>query len=224
MKHLKEFFNYIKESKSIDREEIASMLLPISDMGLNISYSEGTIISATSIDDKNHGRRYLKVSINLDRLNKSDIILDGFRRKEIDDDRFWEILDEILSLRSRLMEEHITNCLIDFIIRDNYSSISLILVGDKEEEKSDESLLTELRSILRARLNNMTTDFSYNTVVSLSRSGQKVWVDVKTSALDYTDRKFNNLLRGIDMSKFSVERRMPDSRLGDVYNIITVKK
>jgi hypothetical protein len=222
MKHLKEFFNYIKESKSIDREEIASMLLPISDMGLNISYSEGTIISGASPDDKNHGRKYLKVSINLDRLNKSDIILDGFRRKEIDDDRFWEILDEILSLRSRLLEEHISNCLIDFIIRDNYSLISLILIGDKEEE-NDDFLLTELMSILRARLNNMRTDFSYSTVVSLVRSGQKLSIEVKTSAFDYTDRKFNNLLRGVDMSKFSVEKRMPDSRLGDVYNIITVK-
>lgn len=224
MKHLKEFFNYIKESKRIDREEIASMLLPISDMGLNISYNEGTIISGASPDDKNHGRKYLKVSINLNGLNRSDIILDGYRRKEIDDDRFWEILDEILSLRGRLMEEHISNCLMDFIIRDNYSLISLILVGDKEEDKNDEFLLTELRSILRAKLNNMTTDFSYNTVVSVVRSGEKVSLEVKTSALDYTDRKFNNLLRGIDMSKFSIDRRLPDNRLGDVYNIITVKK
>lgn len=224
MKHLKEFFNYIKESKSIDREEIAFMLLPISDMGLNISYSEGTIISGASPDDKNNGRKYLKVSINLNGLNRSDIILDGYRRKGIDDDRFWEVLDEILSLRSRLIEEHINNCLIDFIIRDNYSSISLILVGNKEEEKSDESLLTELRSVLRAKLNNMTTGFSYSTVVSVVRSDEKVSLEVKTRATDYTDRKFNNLLRGIDMSKFSIDRRMLDNRLDDVYNIITVKK
>lgn len=221
MKHLKEFFNYIKESKSIDKEEVETMLLPIKDMGVRISYSEGVIISGSNVGDKNHGRKYLKVHIDLHSLNRSDIILDGYRRQEIDDDRFWEILDEIISLRGRLMGEHIENCLIDFIIRENYSAISLILVGDKAQ-KNDNQLLSDLRSILRSKLNNMSTDFSYNTVVSLSTSGDSV--EVKTDAMSYTDRKFNNLLRGIDMSKFSVEKRMPDNRLGDVYNIIKVKK
>lgn len=224
MKHLREFLNYIKESKSIDKEEISHMLLPISDMGLNIYYKEGTIISVDGHDDKNHHRKYLKVLIDLNRLNKSDIILNGHRKKIIDDDRFWEILDEILSLRSKLMEEHISNCLIDFIIKDNYPKISLILVGEKEVDNSDEFLLKELRSIILAKLNSMENDFSDNTIVSLSRSGEKVKLEIKTHAFDYTDEKFNDLFKGVDMSKFSIEKIASDDILVPVRNIITVKK
>lgn len=221
MKYLREFFNYIKESKDIDKEEVDTMLLPIKDMGFRISYSEGVIISGSNVGDKNHDRKYLKVDIDLSSLNRSDVILDGYRRQEIDDDRFWEILDEIISLRGRLMGEHIENCIIDFIIRENYFAISLILVGDKAQ-KIDNQSLSDLRNILRSKLNNMFTDFSYSTVVSLSTSGDSV--EVKTDAISYTDRKFNNLLRGIDMSKFSVEKRMPDNILDEVCNIIKVKK
>jgi hypothetical protein len=219
MKHLKEFFNYIKESKSIDKEEVETMLLPIKDMGFRISYSEGVIISV-NVRDKNHGKKYLKVHIDLSSLNRSDIIIDGYRTKEIDDNRLWEILDEIMSLRGRLMGEHIENCIIDFIIRENYFAISLILVGNKEEEKSDEFLLIELMSILKSKLNNMKTDFSYNTLVSLNNDNGEYSIDIKSNPYWYTDRKLNNLFRGIDMSRFNVNKYIGSN----VINRITIKK
>lgn len=223
MKYLNAFFNYIKESKSIDKDEISSMLLPLYDMGLSISYFEGTSISVVSTDDKNHNRKFIRVVIDLSRLNKSDIILDGFRRRDIDDDRFWEVLDEIISLRGRLIDSGASNCLFNFIQRESYSAISITIMGDKED-KSDEVILNQLRSQLKSKLNSMSTDFSYNTIVSLVKSGSEWSVEVKSDSIFYTDRKFNNLLRGIDMSEFNIKKILPDSRFGDVINIITIKK
>jgi hypothetical protein len=218
MKYLDSFFNYIKESKEIDKSEVESMLLPITDMGVNINYSNGIISSADSTDDKNHGKSYLRVTMRLP-FKRTDIIVDSYRMKWIDDILFWDLLDELLSFRARLLENKITNCLINFNNRQDHDAyISIVLVGD-EVEKDDSFVLSEMSSKLKSTLNSMSSDFSYNTIVRLN--DDHIMVE---SSYEYTDRKFNNFLRrsGIDLDKIKINKEVLYNPVR-IYNKIELK-
>lgn len=224
MKYLNNFFNYIKESKEIDKSEIEYMLLPITDMGVKIQYSNGIISSASYIDNVNHGKAYLKINLWLP-FKRTDIIVDSYRMKWVDDELFWELLDELLSFRARLLENKITNCLIDFNNRQDHDAyVRIVLVGD-EVEKDDHFILTEMSHKLKSTLNSMSTDFSYNTIVILN--DDHIMVE---SSYEYTDRKFNNFLRrsGIDLDKIKITKIEPDTEEPSyrrrIYNKIELKK
>jgi hypothetical protein len=224
MRYLDNFFNYIKESKEIDKSEIESMLLPITDMGVRINYNQGIISSATSIEDKNHGKSYLKITLWLP-FHRSDLIIDSNRSRWINDDLFWELLDELLSFRARLLENKITNCLINFNNRQDHDAyISIVLVGD-DVEKDDIFILSEISSKLKSTLNSMSSDFSYNTIVRLN--DDHIMVE---SSYEYTDRKFNNLLRrsDIDLDQIKITKIEPDTAEPPyrkrIYNKIELKK
>jgi hypothetical protein len=219
MKHLNNFFNYITESKEIDKYLVESMLLPITDMGVRINYSNGIISSVDSKDDKNHGKSYLRINLWLP-FKRTDIIVDSYRMKWIDDILFWDLLDELISFRARLLENKITNCLINFNNRqDNDAYISIVLVGD-EVEKDDSFVLSEMSSKLKSTLNSMSSDFSYNTIVRLN--DDHIMVE---SSYEYTDRKFNNLLRrsGIDLDKIKINKEVLYNPVR-IYNKIELKK
>jgi hypothetical protein len=205
MKYLNRFYSYIKESKDFDKADIEYMLLPIKDLGLSYSINEGVTVSVDG-DKKNHNKKYLRINISLNTLNSSYLIVNSFRGKYIDDERFWEILDELLTLRSILLESEITNCLIDFSNnRDGINPyISILLIGDEDNKTK----LIELETRITAMLNSMRGDFSYGTYCRLHVDH----ILVKSDGLAYTDRKFNNLLKrsiegsDLSLSDFNIEK------------------
>lgn len=231
MKYLNGFYSYIKESKDFDKDDIESMLLPIKDLGLSYSINEGITVSADG-DKKNHNKKYLRINISFNSLKSSDLIVNSFRKKYIDDDRFWEILDELLSLRSRLLENEITNCLIDFSNnRDGINPyISILLIGDEDDSNEDYKKLSNLSSKMRAILNASRTDFSYDTTITLHND----FIIVKSIDYSYTDRKLMSLIRkSVDLDNLSLEDikvtkidNDPEERgsFRDVINKIEIKK
>lgn len=204
MKHLQKFYNYIKESKNFDKADIESMLLPITDLGLRYLITEGVTVSADE-NKKNHNKKYLSIRILLNDMSSTDIIVDSFRKKYIDDSRFWDILDELLALRSRLLENEITNCVIDFNnSRDGGISpyIKILLIGEDDDSSDEYRKLSNLSAKMKSILNNSRTDFSYDTTITLHSDH----IIVKSTDYSYTDRKLNSLIRkSVDLDNLAIE-------------------
>lgn len=201
MKHLQPFFNYIKESNDIDKSVVEEMLLPIKDLGFTVDLREGTLVGV-DIGDKNHGKKYLAIHITLDSVKTTNLIT-TYTSQHIDDDKFWELLDEILSLRGRMLDTGLTNCVIDFSnLRDSRMHyISLLLIGDEDNIDKGRMNLIELEKRITAKLNSMRSDFSYGTYCRLHDDH----ILVKSDGWSYTDRKFNSLLnRSIEGSDLSL--------------------
>jgi hypothetical protein len=222
MKYLNKFYNYIKESKILDIDEVKSTLYYINDLGFTTNLRTGTLVDFGG--DEYIGRKYISIYITLDGLKFANLMT-NYPSKFIDDSKFWDLLDEILSLRGRLIDLGLaTNCLIDFSNkRDGYMPyISLTLVGDKDENWNK---LIELERRLLSKLNSMRSDFSYGTLIELR--GDHIYI--KSDSFGYTHRKLNNLInRSIEgselsISDFSIEKNQ-NSETGDWNIKITIKK
>lgn len=201
MKYLQPFFNYIKESNDIDKSLVEEMLLPIKDLGFTVNLREGTLVGV-DIGDKNHGKKYLAIHITLDSVKTTNLIT-TYTSHHIDDDNFWELLDEILALRGRMLDTGLTNCVIDFSnTRDGRMPyISLLLIGDEDNIDKGRMNLIELEKRITAKLNSMRSNFSYGTYCRLHDDH----IFIKADGWVYTDRKFNNLInRSIEGSDLSL--------------------
>lgn len=204
MKNLKGFFNYIKESVEssveIDKEQVREMLLPLNDMGISYDLKDGVIVS----DDDNHGKKFLSITIRLDSLNKTEFIT-TYKANRIDDDRFWELLDEVLAFRSRILDSGVGNIVISMDTNNSPPYISLTLIGDKYESNMD---LIDLEKRITSKLNSMRSDFSYGTYARLYNDH----ILIKSDGSSYTDRKFNNLMNSsilgskLDINDFNIEK------------------
>ena len=209
MKYLQPFFNYIKESNDIDKSMVEEILLPIKDLGFTVNLREGTLVGVDN-GDKNHGKKYLAIHIRLDSVKTTNLIT-TYTSQHIDDDNFWELLDEILALRGRMLDTGLTNCVIDFSNRrgdGHMPYISLLLIGDEDNTDKGRMNLIELEKRITAKLNSMRSDFSYGTYCRLHDDH----ILVKSDGWSYTDRKFNNLINrsiegsDLSLSDFNIEK------------------
>ena len=226
MKYLNRFYNYIKESKDIDIDEVNHFLLPITDLGFITTLISGNLFHLDG--GEYNGRKYLAIQIRLDRLKTANLIT-TYNGKHIDDSNFWELLGEISSIRGRLIDSGVvTDCLIDFYItRDGglMPYISITLVGEKDD--SDTIKLIELERRISSKLNSMKSDFSYNTYTRLHDDH----ILVKSDGYSYTDRKFNNLLNrslegsDLSLSDFNIDKVRDTGRYPQDWLIkITIKE
>lgn len=135
------------------------------------------------------------------------------------DDRIWEIMDEIITLKSRLNSDKV---LLNFNTMKMKLSISYLT---KSEIKSGS--LFELERLYRKLLNKSMfgkSDFINNMVIKFNKDKSNIEVSVSSS---YTDRKLNLFKRDIDMSNFDVVVNKYKGRWGDDLSAdikITVKK
>lgn len=225
MKNLKGFFNYIKESAEssveIDKEQVREMLLPLNDMGISYDLKDGVIVS----DDDNHGKKFLSVTIRLESLNKTELIT-TYKSNRIDDDRFWELLDEVLAFRGRVLATGISNIMFELNSTSSYPYMSLILIGDKDDSSKSRMDLIELERRITAKLNSMKSDFSYGTYARLHDDH----IFIKSDGSSYTDRKFNNLMSNsilgsnLDINDFNIEKTRTGDIVSDYLIKITSKK
>jgi hypothetical protein len=213
MKYLDKFFSYVVESNKsgqIDKDYLEDLLISISDLRITYHIKEGTLFGG----DYN-GRKYLNINLNLGSLKTTKIIT-TYESNTIDDDRVWELFNEILSLRSRILEEGLENCVISFSNVAHMSFISLTFIGGVDDSGSVK--LEELQKRITAILNSMSTDFSYNTYTRLHKSEDDEYIMIISDAFSYTDRKFNNLLRrslegsNLSLNDFSIDKSVINQR------------
>lgn len=194
MKYLDRFFNYIKESNQFDLDEIRNMLLPVKDMGVVTMISDGTIFKG-----EYNGHKYLNIRFRLNTLNSDSLIVNSYESTYINDDKIWDFFDELLAFRGRLLESGLSNdCLIKFNEIRGEHSVTVVLIGEKEEDIK----LLEFSQRIKSQLNKMITDFSYDTVVTFNDS----YIMIKTSEFSYSDRKLRNLLnRSMNLDTMSFD-------------------
>lgn len=225
MKHLERFFNYIvesTESNEFSEEYLEDLLVPMSDLGIkaNINKTNGFINTVTKGEFK--GRGYINITFNLSDLEHfSGDDEFGRHKRMITDDRFWDFLDEFITFKNRIETDKIavyfnTNSGDHFY---PFFSISFLVPGDYV---SDIFELEKAYDILRRKSNTGTTDFYYNLIIKLDKEEKCINISVSD---DYTDRKFNNLMRGVDTSKLNIEKEIhPAGHLKRATIKITLKE
>ena len=192
MKYINKFNFYIKESKNIDIDEIKTILLSIGDMGIDTSnITEGVIVCSDKSDD-NNGRDFISINMNLSDFDVTNAILGGVEKVYINDDLIWEFMDELISIKNKVIGVGVHNCIIDFHNNGGgWVVFNLIVIGQKRDIESNEYKILELYKKIKSIIFPMKTDFAYDTIVKLEDN----IIKISTNSWSYTDRKFNNILR-----------------------------
>lgn len=221
MKYLDRFFTYIKESNQFDLDEINSMLLPVKDMDIDFTILGQGASDNYLVNGMYNGHKYLHIKFKLNSLRTESLIINSYESEYISDDKVWEFLEELLSFRVRALNGRLCNeCLIQFNNIRNDQFITLLLVGDKENDNIE---LLELSEKMKSRLYSMSTEFSYDTIVTYHGD----YIMVKTSEYFYTDRKFKNLINrclNLDSMSFG-DLKIEKTKEGNfIFNKIELKQ
>ncbi len=201
MKHLTQFFDYIKESSesgNFDTDTLNDLLVPIIDLGVEYSISD----KSTVTEGEFVGSQRMSVDFSFGNF-KSTLGI-GYTIPVIYDDRIWLFLDELISFKNRLDSDKI-------LLYFNHSNhggfkISIIFITG-EVEDTDFFKLETLHNELRKKM-NVRTDFYYSMSATLNKDEPSLNIRISD---DYTDRKFSNFLRGVDVSQFKIDKEIIQS-------------
>jgi hypothetical protein len=211
MKYLHKFLQHLNESQNITdltKEELDEMLLPIKDLEIEYSFQDPRIVT------EGEYAGYTSMNIVF-RSNFKTGSMGGYTEMIIDD-KFWEFLDELIALKNRLESVQVSiapsfryNVVVSFIQNAKVS-------GDLFE-------LQKLYNEMGKRTSNSRSDFSNGITKKLEKDELKIIVNCNGfSEGSYTDRKWNGLFRGIDFSKFNVEKEVTENRWGDKHAVVTI--
>ncbi len=211
MRYLDNFFHYIIESVDtgdFSEDYIDELLIPMNDLGIEykVMKEDGSIFKTVTSGEFS-GRGMVRVSFSL-----FDLKRDG---DSICDDRFWTFLDEFISFKNRLESDKVS---VYFNTRsDHYHPffrIDFLVPGDFKSEIFE---LEEAYNVIKSRLYSGTTDFYYSTTAKIDKENKVI--EISSDKYEYTDRKFNNLIRGIDIGKFNIEKTDGVDRILPYYHI-----
>jgi hypothetical protein len=208
MRYLEKFVTYINESSEditdLSKEDLDELLLPINDLGVEYDFSTPTTITEGEFSG------YKSMSINF----KNDFKLVGDR---IVDERFWDFLDELIALKNRLESPRVS-------INLNWKNYIVINFVQKAKVEGDLFTIQKLYNEMNGRTNNSKSDFNYGLVKRLYPEDLKIVVTCGGSfeTSEYSDRKWNSLFRGVDFSKFNVDKKITTDGYGYKSATITI--
>ena len=209
MKYLNKFFDYIKEGIEISDDEIHEFLIPIKeDLGIEYKLLDKRIITSGEWD----GRSSRGIQFNITNFKKLTI---GGYTGQIFDNRFWEFMDEILTLRNRLESDLVSiNPSISGYVTIHY------LLNEKESGPSYD--LKRLYDQMSAKISGSKSQFSNSVSWKLYPEELKIVVSCGSSVSPYTDRKWNGLFGSI-LSEFDVKKEFDENHyLGNQKYYITI--
>jgi hypothetical protein len=213
MKYLSKFINYINESVEdvvdLSKEELDELLLPITDLGIKYSYQEPRTITSGEFSGYK--------SMNIMFTNSFQLGEAGGYTEQIIDPRFWDFLEELISLKNRLGSNRVS-------ITTNWKHHIVITFIQKTKVEGDLFLIQQLYNEMIKRTNASKSDFSNCMTKRLDKENLKITVNCSGSldSASYTDRKWNGLFRGIDFSKFNVEKEVTEDRWGTKSAVVTI--
>ena len=213
MKYLSRFVTYLNESNEditdLSKEELDEMLIPITDLGIEYSLTEPRTITEGEFSG------YKSMNINF--RNSFKVGPSGGYTEQIIDDKFWDFLDELIALKNRLESARVS-------ISTNWRHYIVVTFIQKAKVEGDLFTIQKLYNEMNVRTSASKSDFSNNMTKSLDKENLKITVNCNGSwdTASYTDRKWNGLFRGIDFSKFNVEKEITTNRYGDKSAIITI--
>lgn len=208
MEHLSKFFDYIVESSEsgerFTKEKIEELLVPFRDIGgvdINISEYDGLEKSIT--EGPFAGRKYISVTFMLN-MDYDDAF--GGYRNMIIDDRIWEFLDELITFKSRLESDKVSLFMSN---RHGYRiSVAFLTDGEVDSELFE---IEKFHNAIRKKANSGTTTFYHGLVIRLDKETRTITIN---SSMEYTDRKLNNLFRGLDISNFDIQKELREGSIG----------
>ncbi len=213
MKYLEKFVNYLTESSEditdLSKEELDDLLVPMTDMGIEYSFTTPRVIT--------EGEFAGYKSLNIQFRNSFELGPAGGYTEQIIDDRFWDFLDELIALKNRLESARVS-------VSTNWRHYIIVTFIQKAKVEGDLFLVQKLYNEMSTRTNAAKSDFSNNMTKSLDKENLKIIVKCNGSfgSSDYTDRKWNGLFRGIDFSKFNIEKEITEDRYGSKSATITI--
>ena len=213
MRYLEKFVNYLNESTEditdLTKDELDDLLIPISDLGVEYSFTAPRVIT----DGEFSGYK----SMNIVFRNSFQLGASGGYTDQIIDDKFWDFLDELIALKNRLESARVS-------ISTNWRHHIIVTFVQKSKVEGDLFTIQKLYNDMTLRTNASKSDFTNNMTKTLDKENLKITVRCNGGfgSSDYTDRKWNGLFRGIDFSKFNVEREITEDRWGGKSAVITI--
>ncbi len=213
MKHLTKFVNYLNESvddiTDISKEDLDDLLIPITDLGISYTFSEPRVITS--------GEYSGYKSMNINFRNSFQLGEAGGYTEQIIDTKFWEFLEELISLKKRLESMRVS-------INTNWRHNIVVTFIQKAKVEGDLFLIQQLYNEMNKRTNASKSDFSNSMTKKLDKDNLTITVNCSGSidSASYTDRKWNGLFRGIDFSKFNVEKEITEDRWGSKSAVVTI--
>ena len=213
MKYLEKFVNYLNESTEditdLTKEELDELLIPMTDLGIEYSFTAPRVIT----DGEFSGYK----SMNIQFRNSFQLGVSGGYTEQIIDEKFWDFLDELIALKNRLESARVS-------ISTNWRHHIIVTFIQKAKVEGDLFTIQKLYNDMALRTNDSKSDFTNNMTKTLDKENLKITVRCNGGfgSSDYTDRKWNGLFRGIDFSKFNVEKEITEGRFGGKSAVITI--
>jgi hypothetical protein len=213
LKYFENFVNYLNESTEdvtdLSKEELDELLIPIVDLGIEYSFTTPRVIT--------EGEFAGYKSLNIQFRNSFKLGPSGGYTEQIIDDKFWDFLDELIALKNRLESARVS-------INTNWRHHIIVTFIQKAKVEGDLFTIQKLYNEMSVRTNASKSDFSNGMVKRFNKDELKIFVTCGGSfgSSEYTDRKWNGLFRGIDFSKFNVEKEITEDRYGSKSATITI--
>lgn len=213
LKYFENFANYLNEAAEditdLSKEELDELLIPMTDLGIEYSFTTPRVIT----DGEFSGYK----SLNIQFRNSFKLGPAGGYTEQIIDEKFWDFLDELIALKNRLESARVS-------ISTNWRHGIVVTFIQKAKVEGDLFSIQKLYNEMSVRTNASKSDFSNNMTKNLDKENLKITVNCNGvwDTASYTDRKWNGLFRGIDFSKFNVEKEITTNRYGDKSAIITI--
>jgi hypothetical protein len=213
LKYFENFVNYLNESTEdvtdLSKEELDELLIPMTDLGIEYSITTPRVIT----DGEFSGYK----SLNIQFRNSFNLGPAGGYTEQIIDEKFWDFLDELIALKNRLESSRVS-------INTNWRHGIVVTFIQKAKVEGDLFTIQKLYNEMSVRTNASKSDFSNGMVKRFNKDELKIVVTCGGSfgSAEYTDRKWNGLFRGIDFSKFNVEKEITEDRYGSKSATITI--
>ena len=213
MRYLEKFVTYLNESNEditdLSKEDLDELLLPITDLGIEYSFSEPRTITEGEFSGYK--------SINIIFRNSFKLGPSGGYTEQIIDDKFWDFLDELIALKNRLESSRVS-------INPNMKHHIVVTFIQKAKVEGSLFTIQKLYNDMSSRTSASKSDFTNNMTKSLDKDELKITVHCGGlwNEASYTDRKWNGLFRGIDFSKFNVDKDIVSDRYGNKTDIVSI--
>lgn len=212
------FIELLKEAHEEDETELNDILYELRDELIEFEIHKG-YFSKQALDRGQIGEKVLSIlhnkpiydddkfcfciEIQLDQLKDTWTLGTRFgNRKLISDNKIFTIFREL-----DLISQRYGNCFVHISAGQIRFAIYLFILIDTEVDQTVTKFMQIFKEI-KSRNSAAKSDFSHDTTVKL----QDDKIVIETRGDSYTDRKFRNLIRGIDLSDYKIEKT--ELRLG----------
>jgi len=192
MKHLTKFIKFLTESEEWESDDLNEFLIPFKHLGIEVEVNDkNTILSG-----EYEGREITRIRIflyNLKKITRDEYNPFGINFNTIYDDRIWEILDEVCTLKRRLESDKV-------FIHLTTAEIQISYLHGQADTNTLEFKLEKLKSEIDSKHRSAKSDFANCVTVKVKDDAIVV-----NCSMAYTRRKWNSLVKGIDFSNWNLD-------------------